>query len=135
MQAKDPNIVAAMDGKEDDLPTPTPDSTFKRNGPTAFFFIVFGLVYEALAQASTNSASAVSNQDVSIAALEALENLVRPEYAGDAIMEPTIFEEFTSLCYRMAMMETATVQIPLIRAVASLASSQCRTNNELTPTV
>lgn len=134
MQAKDPNIVAAMDGKDDGLPTPTPESSFRRNGPTAFFFIIFGLVYEALAQSSTSSASATSNQEVSVAALEALESLVRPEYAGDAIMETTIFEEFTSLCYRMAMMETTAVQLPLIRAVASLAGSQCGNSNDFTPT-
>lgn len=120
MKAGDTNILAAMDGKEG-----TADAPPLREGPSAFFFVVFGLAYEALAQSSTNAASRPSNDLVTTAALEALESLVKPEYAGDAILDTPIFEEFTSLCYRMAMMETDDVHVPLVRTIASLASTQC----------
>lgn len=117
MQSRDPFILRAMDGKEGPG-EPAPE------GPTALFFVVFGLVFEALVQSSTNAASSASGRLVTIAALEAMESLVRPEYAGSAILDNTIFEEFSNLCYRMAMMETAEVHIPLVKTVASLASTQ-----------
>ena len=117
MQSRDPFILRAMDGKEGAGEMP-------QEGPTALFFVVFGLVFEALVQSSTNAASSASGRLVTIAALEAMESLVRPEYAGAALLDNTIFEEFSNLCYRMAMMETAEVHIPLVKTVASLASTQ-----------
>ncbi|KAG8776236.1 hypothetical protein FRC15_012050 [Serendipita sp. 397] len=119
MQTRDPHILPAMDGKEGAV-----GSMPQNEGPTALFFVVFGLVYEALVQASTSSTSSASSQPIIIAALETMENLVRPEYAGDAILDNAVFDEFTSLCYRMAMMENATVHIPLVRTITSLASTQ-----------
>lgn len=126
MKSADPYILSAMDGKEGITEAPA-----NREGPSAFFFVIFGLAYEALAQSSTNAASTASDAMVTTAALEALESLVRPEYAGDAIRDPTIFDEFTSLCYRMAMMETDDVHIPLVRTVASLASTQCNRGSKM----
>jgi HEAT repeat-containing protein 5 len=126
MKSADQYILSAMDGKEGGT-----EVAASRDGPSAFFFVVFGLVYEALAQSSTNTASTASNAMVTTAALEALESLVRPEYAGDAILDPTIFDEFTSLCYRMAMMETDDVHVPLVRTIASLASTQCSRGSKM----
>jgi len=126
MKSGDPYILSAMDGKEGAVEMAT-----KRDGPSAFFWVLFGLAYETLAQSSTNAASTTSSEMVTTAALEALESLVKPEYAGDAILEPTIFDEFTSLCYRMAMMETADVHVPLVRTVASLASTQCNRGGQV----
>lgn len=120
MRANDPYILSAMDGKEGNFTA----SSNQRDGPAAFFFVIFGLIYESLAESSTSSASSASASLVTIATLEALESLVKPEYAGKAILDNTIFDEFTTLCYRMAMMETAEVHIPLVRTVASLAITQ-----------
>ncbi|CAK5273821.1 unnamed protein product [Mycena citricolor] len=119
MQAKDPNILACMDGL--DAPPPTTG-----NEPTMLFYVIFGLVYESLATASTESSptSSLNRQTTVIAALQTLKSLVRPEYAGKAIMEPPIFDEFTSLCYRMAMTENAAVQVHLVEVVSVLASTQ-----------
>ena len=120
MEANDPHILAAMDGKEVNKHNPIP--TTDRKEPTAFFFIVFGLVYEALATASADASS--DGRSGVISALQALKCLVRPEYAGHAIMEPTIFEEFISLCYRMGMTEAAGIQIHLIEMLAIFAAAQ-----------
>lgn len=124
MQAKDPFIVAAMDGRE---PSSTAPDQLKapREEPAAFFYIVFGLVYEALAAASTDSvANSTTRQTSLIASLQALKSLVRPEYAGKAILEPTIFDEFIGVCYRLAMTESAPIQIHLIEVMAVFAASQ-----------
>lgn len=125
MQSGDPHILAAMDGREYDekkvdLITPT-----DRKEPTAFFFVIFGLVYEALATSSADSSSTTPARQLGvISALQALKCLVKPEYSGAAMMEPTIFEEFISLCYRMAMTEAAAIQIHLVEMLAIFAASQ-----------
>ncbi|KAJ7582455.1 clathrin-coated vesicle protein, partial [Mycena floridula] len=127
MQTGDPHILAAMDGREltDDAVAPP---KVARDEPAAFFFIVFGLVYEALAASSADSSSTASARHSSVvAALQALKCLVRPEYSGKAILEPTIFEEFISVSYRIAMTEDATVQIHLVEMLAVFAATQDRT--------
>ncbi|KAJ7205156.1 clathrin-coated vesicle protein [Mycena haematopus] len=125
MQANDPHILAAMDGQELAKDAKPPVKEAGRQEPTMFFFIVFGLVYEALATASAESNSSMSSRQATVtAALQTLKCLVRPEYAGRAIMEPAIFDEFISLCYRMAMTEPARVQTHLVEVLAVMAATQ-----------
>ncbi|KAJ3989256.1 hypothetical protein F5890DRAFT_1549706 [Lentinula detonsa] len=101
-----------------------------REEPTTFFYIVFGLVYEALVEASTDSlTSSAARRTSVIASLQVLEYLVEPKYAGKAILDPTIFDEFISVCYRLAMTESAPIQIHLIEVMRVLAASQSTTEN------
>jgi len=125
MQAADPFILAAMDGQESTA------ADVKSNGPTPlreestmFFFVIFGLVYEALATSADSNLTTSTRQPMVTAALQALKCLVRPEYSGKALLEPTTFDEFISLCYRMAITESAGIQSQLVEMMASLASSQ-----------
>jgi hypothetical protein len=128
MLANDPHILAAMDGLELSKDAKPPAKDTRREEPSMLFFIVFGLVYEALATASAESSSTTtSRQTTVIAALQTLKCLVRPEYAGRAMMEPAIFDEFISLCYRMAMTETARIQIHLVEVLAIMAATQDHT--------
>jgi len=125
MQANNPHILAAMDGKEYTAANKDLVLDSDRKEPTTFFFVVFGLVYEALATASADSSTtSTARQSEVTSALQALKFLVRPEYSGTAIMEPTIFEEFISLCYRMGMTESAGIQVHLIEMLAIFAASQ-----------
>jgi hypothetical protein len=124
MECGDPHIHAAMDGHEFHAGTNKPSYLGKREEPTAFFFVIFGLVYEALATSSTESTSPASAQASVIAALQALKCLVRPEYSGMAIREPTIFEEFISLCYRIAITESARITVHLLEMLSVFATSQ-----------
>ncbi|KIJ41885.1 hypothetical protein M422DRAFT_60390 [Sphaerobolus stellatus SS14] len=121
MEANDPNILAAMDGR--DSPAIGNGAMAPRAEPTAFFFIVFGLVYDALVTASTDASAGNGSRDTAITALRALKSLVHPEYSGRAILDPTIFDEFAGLCYRLAMTESAMVQVYLVEAISTLASS------------
>ncbi|KIK61652.1 hypothetical protein GYMLUDRAFT_73165 [Collybiopsis luxurians FD-317 M1] len=124
MQAKDPFIISAMDGREQISNAPDPTNA-SREEPTTFFYVVFGLVYEALAAASTDSlANSSARQASLIASLQALKSLVRPEYAGKAILDPTTFDEFISVCYRLAMTESAPIQIHLIEVMTVFAATQ-----------
>lgn len=110
-----------MDGKET-LDTSNLESG-SREDPTIFFYILFGLVYDALTNASTDAATGLASREATIAALQTLKYLVRREYAGKTILEPAIFKEFSSLCYRMAVTESAAVQLHLIDVITALASS------------
>lgn len=125
MQAKYPYIIAAMDGREQVTPATSDNLKGRREEPTTFFYTVFGLVYEELAEASTDSlANSAKHQASVIASLQALKSLIRPEYAGKAILDPNIFDEFISVCYRLAMTESALVQIHLIEVLTVFAASQ-----------
>ncbi|KAG5653101.1 hypothetical protein H0H81_002326 [Sphagnurus paluster] len=122
MESGDPHILAAMDGQESSPDTKAPGTN--REEPTAFFYIVFGLVYEALVTSSADPSASPAQQSLVVSALQALKCLVRPEYSGKAIKEPTIFEEFISLCYRIAMTEPANIQIHLVDMLSSFAIAQ-----------
>ncbi|KZW00275.1 clathrin-coated vesicle protein [Exidia glandulosa HHB12029] len=126
MRAQDPTILAAMDGLEapntDNLPKT--DSRGLREDPTAFFFPVFGLVFEALSSQSSEASSSQESTEMTVTALEALKSLVRPEYSGSAVLDQAIFDELIGLCYRLALTEPALVQRHLVETISSLAVSQ-----------
>ncbi|KAG5223272.1 clathrin-coated vesicle protein [Salix suchowensis] len=115
-----------MDGQTLSATDTITNTAVPRTEPTAFFYVVFGLVYEALATSSTEAAatSASTRGQLVIACLQALKYLATPEYCGKAVMEPTAFEELLNLCYHMAMTESANVQIALTDMLLSWASSQ-----------
>jgi hypothetical protein len=50
------------------------------------------------------------------------------------MMEPTMFDEFISLCYRIAMTESASIQIHLVEMLSVLAASQDHTSDPLSLT-
>ena len=124
MGAEEPSMQSAMDGRETASDIKGNGKAPQRQEPVVFFFVVFGLVYEALAAPPSESTSAASRQPIIIAALQALNSLVKPEYAGKALSEPTTFDEMISLFYRIAMTESAAIQVHLIRVVTALAASQ-----------
>ncbi|KAI0688492.1 clathrin-coated vesicle protein [Cytidiella melzeri] len=121
MEDGDPFIRVAMDGRE---PSDA-DASEKVNGstehPTTFFFVIFGLVFEALVTSSPDSGR--QNVKNTVTALKALKCLVQNKYAGNAFRDVAIFEELVNLCYRMALTEPVTVQISLVETLASLAEN------------
>ncbi|EKM52639.1 uncharacterized protein PHACADRAFT_186750 [Phanerochaete carnosa HHB-10118-sp] len=122
MDSNDSFIRAAVDGRE---PTDA-DAHAAMNGtafeqPTTFFYVLFGLIFEALATSTPETG--LQNIRSTVISLRALKHLVRPQYAGNAFKEVPIFEELVNLCYRMALTEPAAVQVYLVDSLASLADS------------
>jgi hypothetical protein len=115
-----------MDGIKEgpDIPRPVPSAG--RQEPCAMFFVIFGLVYEALANSTVEStaSSTLTRQPITIAALQSLKYLTKPEFSGQSLQETTVFDEFINLCYRMVMTEAAYIQIHLIEAMVTLATTQ-----------
>ena len=127
MQNDDPSILAAMDGQENPpLQPPAKAQTDGRDEPTVFFFVVFGLVYEALATSTADAGP--DAQRTSIVSLQALKCLVKRKYCGRVFNDPPLFEELLNLFYRMALTEPSGVQLHLVEAIASLADSIKSTN-------
>ena len=125
MKLQDPYVLAAMDGLESPTnASQAPSSSKVRAEPTALFFVVFGLICEALSLSSADSTPSAETRRNAIIALETLKSLVKPEYSGNALLDASIFDEFSSICYRMAMTESASVQSHLVEAIASFAVSQ-----------
>jgi hypothetical protein len=123
MKVGDPHILQAMDGL-DPTAAAAPVTKDSRKDPTECFFVILGLVYEALSNSSSDSASTPETRATALTAIQVLTYLVRPEYAGQAILDPPIFDELTALWYRMTMTEPWTIQTYLVGAIASLARSQ-----------
>lgn len=123
MDTHDPCVQAAMDGLESPATaTANGTATPPRTEPTALFFVIYGLVYEALSVNSSDAPSAQRNT-ISLIAMHTLNNLVRPEYAGNALLDAPIFDELISLWYRMAMTETPALQIQLLETISAFAVS------------
>ncbi|KIJ69624.1 hypothetical protein HYDPIDRAFT_124270 [Hydnomerulius pinastri MD-312] len=101
----------------------TPNGTgLPRTEPAPLFFVIFGLVYEALAVSSPQPSAAHNSRTATVAAsLRALKCLIDPRYSGKALLEPTVFKEFISLCYRMAMVENAATLVHLTEVIAVFA--------------
>lgn len=126
MEARDPSIVGAMEGVDDVKAPPSVDRS-SRSEPTTMFFVVFSLVYETLSTSTPYSGSPLTPSGVtSLIALRAMKALVRREYSGKALLEPTIFDELLNLWYRMAMTEPPALQIQLVEVIRVFAIEQGR---------
>ncbi|KAI0303661.1 armadillo-type protein [Multifurca ochricompacta] len=126
MEVRDPFILGAMEGM-DDVTTISVDRS-ARSEPTAMFFVVFSLVYEALLTSSPYGSSIAETGGTHFIALRAMKSLVRREYSGRALLEPTIFDELLNLWYRMALTEPPSVQIQLAEVVRIFAIEQGQRN-------
>ncbi|OBZ74420.1 HEAT repeat-containing protein 5B [Grifola frondosa] len=128
MQNEDPHILAAMDGHESTVPQQAgKQDLHERDEPTAFFYVIFGLVYEALVTSTPDSD--VPSQRTSVIALQALRSLVQRKYCGKVFGDAIIFEELVNLFYRMALTEPFGVQVQLVETIASLADSLKRSGD------
>jgi HEAT repeat-containing protein 5 len=121
MESEDSNILRAMDGLESSGPTPSDD----RQEPTALFFVLFGLAFEALVTSSAEDTSSVdgARQNTRIA-LKVLKYLVKPVYSGKSFIEGPIFEEFVSVSYRMAMSDPADTRRLLVEVLSNIIESR-----------
>lgn len=113
-------VLAAMDGIEFGV-NGAPRST-SRKEPTAFFFVIFGLAYEALASPDTDSGP--GHRKISVIALKCLKHLVRPQYSGHALLDQANFGELVNLFYRMTITEPPIVVVHILEVLSSLVVSQ-----------
>jgi HEAT repeat-containing protein 5 len=86
-----------------------------REEPVAFFFILYGLAFEALVTQSRESPS----QTLKI--LQALQKILRPAVSGSAIYQDTVFDETMDILDRLALTEGLEIQNALVDITRGLA--------------
>ena len=89
-----------------------------REEPVAFFFVLFGLAFEALAGRSTAETAAARAQKLEI--LLALKKILRPSISGNAIYQEVIFNETMDLLDRMVLTEPPNVQTVIVEIARNL---------------
>ncbi|KAL4927470.1 AP-1 complex accessory protein LAA1 [Aspergillus undulatus] len=85
-----------------------------RDEPVAFFFVLFGLAFEALVDQSTSA-----SQRMGI--LQALKRILRPIISGNAIYQDAIFSETMDSLDRLALTEGTAIQNVIVEIARSLA--------------
>lgn len=100
-----------------------------RDEPVAFFFVLFGLAFEALVGQSTSP-----SQRLGI--LQALKRVLRPVISGNAIYQEAIFTETMDSLDRLALTESIPMQNVIVEIARNLSldhpsakSGQARTDH------
>ncbi|KAK5941864.1 hypothetical protein PMZ80_005815 [Knufia obscura] len=86
-----------------------------REEPLAFFFILFGLAYEALVT------QARDNQTHALAILGALKRILTPAVSGNAVYQDAVFDETTDTLDRLALTSTSEIQGVLVQIARNLS--------------
>ena len=124
-------VIDALDGKLDAPPeiqvngvthTQSGKEMSFREEPVAFFFILYGLAFEALA----TQFRADSSQIFSV--LQALKKILRPAVAGNAVYQDTVFSESMDLLDRLALTEGTATQGVLVETARNLSLNHVSAN-------
>jgi HEAT repeat-containing protein 5 len=117
LKTNNPHMLRAVDGL-DTSPSSTDSqsliSTKGRDEPALFFWVLFGLSFEALCG---------GRPSVQAIALDALVGLMRTEVSGSALLEASLFEELCNLCYRLAITEGPEIKQRVMEIVLVLAGN------------
>ena len=89
-----------------------------RDEPAAFFFVLFGIVIEALT--SSPGTDTMHGEAQTLGILSALKRILRPSVAGNAIFQDTVFSETTELFDRLALTEGLDVQLVIVDIARNL---------------
>ncbi|PMD28615.1 ARM repeat-containing protein [Hyaloscypha hepaticicola] len=118
-------VFDALDGKEADAPST--NGHFKgndinyRDEPVAFFFVLFGIAFEALVARPGSDALASKEQTLEI--LQALKKILHPSVSGHAIYREAIFSETMDLLDRLVLTEGLDVQGVIVQIARGLCIS------------
>ncbi|KAM0751074.1 ARM repeat-containing protein [Meredithblackwellia eburnea MCA 4105] len=124
LKANDHHVLRAIDG-QDTTPNdaaPLVAGTGTRDSPSLFFWVLFGLSFEALC-AAPPPAGATSAAQVQVIALESLVGLIRPEVSGPALLQASLFEELCNLCYRLVITEGPVIKVHVMDIAVQLAQT------------
>ncbi|CZS92890.1 related to rat omega-conotoxin-sensitive calcium channel alpha-1 subunit rbB-I [Rhynchosporium agropyri] len=115
-------VFDALDGKDTDAPTTNGHSKGSdinyRDEPVAFFFVLFGIAFEALVARPGSEALATREQTLGI--LQALKKILHPSVSGHAIYREAIFSETMDLLDRLVLTEGLDVQGVIVHIARGL---------------
>ncbi|KAJ5041490.1 HEAT repeat protein-like protein [Bipolaris maydis] len=113
-------VFDALDGKtelSESDPNPRADHINYRDEPVAFFFVLFGLAFEALA-GRPGDLQASKEQILEI--LQALKKILRPSVSGHAIYQEVVFSETMDMLDRLVLTEGLTIQTVIVQITRNL---------------
>jgi HEAT repeat-containing protein 5 len=114
-------VFDALDGKTDLTETngtnPNPSIIPYRNEPVAFFFVLFGLTFEALVSRSDESQRGRSQ---TLEILTALKKILKPSVSGHAIYQEVVFSETMDMFDRLVLTESLNVQSVIVEIARNL---------------
>ena len=120
----DERALAAMDGESVPTTGATETAAAKtRSEPRLFFFVLYGLAFEALATRSSNSVESAQEGKVMRISLRAMTALSKPQVAGSALLQEALFSELCNLWYRLVMTEPPAVQVSVLETIGGMAAS------------
>ena len=118
-------VFDALDRKEDSHTSNGTDSKGQdinyRDEPVAFFFVLYGLAFEALV--TRPSSNSPDHQDQTLEILVALKKILRPSVAGHAIYQDVVFSETMDVFDRLAQTEGLAVQSAIVEITRNLCLS------------
>ena len=118
-------VFDALDGKESDGPATNGHSKGNdinyRDEPVAFFFVLFGISFEALVTRPGSDPLATEDQTLHI--LQALKKILHPSVSGHAIYREAIFSETMDLLDRLVLTEGLDVQGVIVQIARALCIS------------
>jgi len=88
-----------------------------RDEPVAFFFVLFGLAFEALVSRSGDSRT---GRDHTLDILQALKKILRPSVSGPAIYQEVVFSETMDMLDRLVLTESLNVQSVIVEIARNL---------------
>lgn len=116
-------VFDALDGKESGT---TPNGHSKGSGsinyrdePLAFFFVLFGLAFEALA-AKPGQMDSLASHEQNLEILQALKKILHPSVSGHAIYRDAVFAETMDLLDRQVLTEGLDVQGVIVEIARAL---------------
>ncbi|CAN8097169.1 unnamed protein product [Discula destructiva] len=116
-------VFDALDGKESST---TPNGQSKGSGsinyrdePLAFFFVLFGLAFEALA-AKPGQMDSLASHEQTLEILQALKKILHPSVSGHAIYREAVFAETMDLLDRQVLTEGLDVQGVIVEVARAL---------------
>lgn len=116
-------VFDALDGKEVEAPGTNGQSKGAdinyRDEPLAFFFVLYGIAFEALA-ARPGQSDALATQEQTLEILQALKKILHPSVSGHAIYRPAIFSETMDLLDRLILTEGLDVQSVIVDIARAL---------------
>ena len=121
-------VFDALDGKALESPQQTngssasssrgPDINY-RDEPVAFFFVLFGIAFEALATKPGQSDS-LQVQEQTLSILQALRKILQPSVSGQAIFREAVFSETMDLLDRLVLTDGLDVQGVIVEIARAL---------------
>ncbi|CAI4219510.1 unnamed protein product [Parascedosporium putredinis] len=107
-------VFDALDGKGAGAPAtngaPSREADINyRDEPVAFFFVLFGIAFEALATKPSHSDS-LELQEQTLSILKALKKILQPSVSGHAIYRDAVFSETMDLLDRLVLTDGLDVQ-------------------------